>query len=206
MTKPKKDPKQSSGGAKLACGVVVAVLVWQGGQTGSGWRLDALIANAGRVAGALHHDSGSGGGGGLGRRIVEQAMRERDTPYSWGGGTIHGKSRGICCSPGGYDGRDTVGYDCSGLVLVAVYRASRGRITLPRTAAEQVKRGTPVPRDKIRPGDLIGFDHRDGRGVTHIGIYIGHGRMVNAPQTGDVVRVSPLGPREGQRWIIRRLR
>ena len=142
---------------------------------------------------------------GPGRRIVVEAMAERGVEYSWGGGTTTGKSRGICCSPGGFDGRETVGFDCSGLVLYAAFQATGGRIKLPRTAAEQVQHGIPVTRAQMRPGDLIGFDHRDGQGVTHIGIYIGHGQMVNAPQTGDVVKISSLASRKNQRWTIRRL-
>jgi cell wall-associated NlpC family hydrolase len=102
------------------------------------------------------------------------------------------QSRGICCSPSGADGRETIGFDCSGLVQWAVYQASHGRITLPRVAHDQVQRGKPVTRTSMRPGDLIGFDH--GQGITHIGIYIGHGQMVHAPQTGDVVKISPLAP------------
>ncbi|CNE78263.1 NLP/P60 protein [Mycobacterium tuberculosis] len=140
----------------------------------------------------------------LGRRIVAEAKAQRGVPYSWGGGGPSGKSRGICCSPGGYDGRKTIGFDCSGLVQYAVYRASKGRITMPRVADEQVHRGKPVTRNSMRPGDLIGFDH--GQGVTHIGIYIGDGRMVHAPQTGDVVKISSLASRKDQRWTIRRLR
>lgn len=146
----------------------------------------------------------AGAGAGLGRRIVAEAKAQRGVPYSWGGGGPSGKSRGICCSPGGYDGRKTNGFDCSGLVQYAVYQASKGRITMPRVAHNQVKRGKPVTRDSMRPGDLIGFDH--GQGVTHIGIYVGDGRMVHAPQTGDVVKVSSLASRKDQRWTIRRLR
>jgi cell wall-associated NlpC family hydrolase len=201
MAKSNKKPKQSGAGVTLACAAVVTVLVYQAGHTPDGWKLTAVIAAAERAAGSFHHE----GGNGLGRRIVAEAMPERGVPYSWGGGTTAGKSRGICCSPGGYDGRDTVGFDCSGLVLYATYQASGGRIRLPRTAAEQVRRGTPVSRGGMRPGDLVGFDHGDGRGVSHIGIYVGHGRMINAPQTGDVVKLSPLAPRRGQRWVIRRL-
>jgi cell wall-associated NlpC family hydrolase len=202
MAKPKTKPKQSGASGKFVCAAVVAVVVYQAGHTAGGWSLTAAIAAVDRAAGSLPYaDHGSG----LGQRIVAEAKTERGTPYSWGGGNVHGESRGSCCSPGGYDGRKTVGYDCSGLVLYAAFQASGGRIRLPRTAAEQVKRGTPVSRANMRPGDLIGFDHRDGHGVTHIGIYIGHGQMINAPQTGDVVKISPLAPRNGQRWVIRRL-
>lgn len=197
----KKKPKKTGAGTTLTCAAVAGVLVYQAGHTPSGWDLDKAIASAGHLAGSFHHSDGSGSG--IGRRIVAAAETKRGVPYSWGGGTTNGKSRGSCCSPGGYDGRKTTGFDCSGLVLYAVYQASGGRITLPRTAAEQVQRGRPVSRAAMRPGDLIGFDH--GQGVTHIGIYVGHGRMINAPQTGDVVRISSLAPREGQRWVIRRL-
>jgi cell wall-associated NlpC family hydrolase len=144
--------------------------------------------------------------GRLGRRIVAQAMTQRGIDYSWGGGTTRDKGRGICCSPAGADGRKTIGFDCSGLVLFAVYQASGGRITLPRTAAELGPPRRPCHPPAMRPGDLIGFDHRDGEGITHIGIYIGHDQMINAPNTGDVVKISPLAPRENQRWTIRRLR
>jgi cell wall-associated NlpC family hydrolase len=185
--------------SRLARIAVVGVLAYQVAHVSHvGSRGDGQAPGAASNTAADRADS-------LGRRIVAQAMAERGTDYSWGAGTTTGKSRGICCSPGGHDGRKTIGYDCSGLVLFAVYQASDGRITLPRTAAEQIRRGAPVTRAAMRPGDLIGFDHRDGHGITHIGIYIGHDQMINAPQTGDVVKISPLAPRNGQRWVIRRL-
>jgi cell wall-associated NlpC family hydrolase len=188
-------------GPTLAAGAVVAVLVFQSGHGNAlpGQLRDALATfTAGLPTG------GDSAGGDLGRRIVTEATAKRGVPYAWGGGTVNGPSRGICCSPGGYDGGRTVGFDCSGLTLYAVYQASGGRIRLPRTAAAQVRRGRPVARSAMRPGDLIGFDH--GQGVTHIGIYIGHGRMVNAPHTGDVVKISSLDSRNNQRWIIRRFK
>jgi cell wall-associated NlpC family hydrolase len=172
--------------------------------------LACQIAHVSHI-GATGHDSriddaaGHPASNTLGRRIVAEAMAERGVPYSWGGGNTTGKTRGICCSPAGADGRETNGFDCSGLVLFSVYQATGGRIRLPRTAGEQTHRGARVTRAAMRPGDLIGFDHRDGQGVTHIGIYIGHGQMINAPNTGDVVKISPLAPRENQRWTIRRL-
>jgi cell wall-associated NlpC family hydrolase len=187
--------------SRLARLAVVGALAYHISNVNDGDHTNSTDDPAGRVDAVAEPPAGDG----LGRRIVAEAKTQRGIPYSWGGGTTRGKSRGICCSPGGHDGRDTVGYDCSGLVLHAVYDASGGRITLPRTAAEQVRRGVPVTRNKMRPGDLIGFDHRDGAGITHIGIYVGDGRMVHAPQTGDVVKISPLTSREDQRWVIRRL-
>jgi cell wall-associated NlpC family hydrolase len=187
----------------VVCAAVVVALAYQGshGASGPAGQVRDALASFG---GGLSFPGDSDAGGGLGRRIAAEAKDQRGIPYSWGGGTARGKSRGVCCSPGGHDGRATVGFDCSGLTLYAAYQASGGRVVLPRTAAEQVKRGRPVKRSAMRPGDLIGFDH--GQGVTHIGIYVGGGRMVHAPQTGDVVKISSLSSREGQRWVIRRLR
>jgi cell wall-associated NlpC family hydrolase len=189
-------------GPTLAAAAVVAVLVFQGSHgTALAGRLRDALATFGNDLSLSGDDSA---GGDLGRRSVKEATAKRGVPYAWGGGNVKGPSRGICCSPGGYDGGRAVGFDCSGLTLYALYQASGGRIRLPRTAAEQVRRGRSVSRADMRPGDLIGFDH--GQGVTHIGIYIGHGQMVNAPQTGDVVKISPLAPRNNQRWIIRRFK
>ncbi len=87
----------------------------------------------------------------------------------------------------------TVGFDCSGLVRFAVYQASGRRITLPRTAAAQVAAGTPVPRVQLQPGDGIGF--ADASGLHHIGIYLGGGQMLHAPETGGHVEVISLSGR-----------
>jgi len=74
-------------------------------------------------------------------------------------------------------------FDCSGLVLRAWQQAG---ITLPRTASVQATAGRPVARADLRPGDLVFFYSP----VSHIGLYIGGGKMINAanPRTG--VRVA----------------
>ncbi|MFG1696877.1 transglycosylase SLT domain-containing protein [Nonomuraea sp. NPDC049309] len=139
------------------------------------------------------------GATGFGGAVVATALRWLGTPYAWGGGGPGGPTPGI--------GRaaDVVGFDCSGLVLHAVWAASGGRVQLPHLAATQVtEHGVPVPRDRLLPGDVIGIDHRDGRGISHIVIYIGRGQVVHAPQTGDVVRISPLTAFSSADWTIRR--
>jgi peptidoglycan DL-endopeptidase CwlO len=60
-------------------------------------------------------------------------------------------------------------------------------ISLPHYAAAQYGFGTAVARNQLQPGDLVFFD-----GLSHVGIYIGGGQVVHAPQTGDVVKISPL--------------
>jgi cell wall-associated NlpC family hydrolase len=94
------------------------------------------------------------------------ALRYLGIPYLWGG-----------ASP-------ATGFDCSGLVM---YVYAQLGISLPHYAAAQYQLGTPVDRSQLQPGDLVFFDALD-----HVGIYIGNGQFVHAPQTGDVVKITAL--------------
>lgn len=76
-------------------------------------------------------------------------------------------------------------FDCSGLVLAA-YRSAG--VSLPRTTYAQIDAGRRVSRSELRPGDLVFFYS----GITHVGIYIGDGRMIHAPNPSAPVRVAPL--------------
>src|SRR5690606_14135766 len=111
-------------------------------------------------------------------KAVEFALRQLGKPYLWGA-----------------EGPDR--YDCSGLVLAA-YR-SVGE-NLPRVAADQywgtrnrlVTRSATVAQRGLLPGDLVFFsdDPFNWRAIGHVGIYVGDGRMVHAPSSGDVVKVA----------------
>jgi len=104
-------------------------------------------------------------GDGSGEAIVSAARHYLGTPYSWGGGNINGPSLGIYSSPS-LDGTHTVGFDCSGLVLFAVYKSTG--ISLAHSAEDQGHdaRGQSVPRDwsKMQPGDVVSFSE-DGSGA-----------------------------------------
>ncbi|QKW08689.1 C40 family peptidase [Streptomyces sp. NA04227] len=76
-------------------------------------------------------------------------------------------------------------YDCSGLTLAA-YRAAG--VSLPRTSYSQINAGQRVSRGQLRPGDLVFFYS----GVSHVGLYIGDGKMIHAPKPGAPVRVAPI--------------
>lgn len=114
---------------------------------------------------------------GIGGRAVQSAMDYLGLPYVWGGGNINGPSGG--------------GFDCSGLTSYAVFKASGGAITLPRTSETQWNVGTEIPLTMAQPGDLL-FGNWQSGGPGHVAIYIGNGQMVHAPTTGDVVRVAPV--------------
>jgi cell wall-associated NlpC family hydrolase len=98
------------------------------------------------------------------------ASQQLGTPYRWGGS-----------SP-------ATGFDCSGLVQYAYAQAG---VQLPRVAADQFDVGTPVSRDQLQPGDIVFFQDPSGD-VHHEGIYVGGGRFLHAPHTGDVVKISSL--------------
>jgi cell wall-associated NlpC family hydrolase len=100
---------------------------------------------------------------------AQQALSMVGTPYVWGGE-----------SPGGFD--------CSGLVRWAYKRAG---LLAPRVAAEQAQVGRGVPRDQLRPGDVLFFADATGY-VHHDGIYVGGGRFVHAPHTGTTVQVESI--------------
>ncbi|MER5951206.1 bifunctional lytic transglycosylase/C40 family peptidase [Streptomyces sp. NPDC001904] len=143
--------------------------------------------------------AGASSATGNARTVIEAAMAQRGTPYSWGGGNEHEPTTGSM-SPGGHDGSRVRGFDCSGLT---VYAFARVGIKLPRTAAAQAGRGQRIPASAgtgaLRPGDLVFFGYVPGRdsSIYHVGIYLGSGQMINAPRPGTVVRVDPVDAMSG---------
>ncbi|GAA4929124.1 cell wall-associated NlpC family hydrolase [Nonomuraea thailandensis] len=85
-----------------------------------------------------------------------------------------------------YGGTGPASFDCSGLTQAA-WRAAG--VTLPRTTYTQWAwgAGRRVPLDQVQPGDLL-----FSKGLGHMGMYAGGGKMVHAPQTGDVIKVVDL--------------
>jgi cell wall-associated NlpC family hydrolase len=91
-------------------------------------------------------------------------------------------------------------FDCSGLTSFCYAKMG---IRINRSSREQTKNGVPVAKNALIPGDLVFF----GRPVHHVGMYIGGGRYIHAPRTGDVVKISELSWRRdyaGARRIQRR--
>ena len=80
------------------------------------------------------------------------------------------------------------GFDCSGLMQ---YVFRKYGVNIPRVTYDQFRAGTPVPLRAMRPGDLV-FFHMGQQGPGHVGMYIGNNQFLQAPQTGDVVKISPL--------------
>ncbi|GGY92457.1 C40 family peptidase [Streptomyces poonensis] len=76
-------------------------------------------------------------------------------------------------------------FDCSGLIQAA-YRSAG--VSLPRTTYAQIDAGHRVARSRLLPGDLVFFYS----GISHVGLYVGNGRMIHAPHPSAPVRVAPL--------------
>ena len=128
-------------------------------------------ASGAAFASALASSQPAGGGTGTtGADVVAEAKKYLGLPYVWGG-TDPKK-----------------GLDCSGLVQV-VYK-NLG-IDLPRVSYQQAAAGRPVASmAEAQPGDLIAWDNSSRNiGVDHIAIYIGGGKMIEAPRTGLNVRI-----------------
>lgn len=84
-------------------------------------------------------------------------------------------------------GTSQAGFDCSGFVQ---YIYAHFNVTLPRTTYDQVKTGTKIDRNNLKPGDLVFFGTASN--VYHDGIYIGDGKFIHSPKSGDVIRVEYL--------------
>jgi cell wall-associated NlpC family hydrolase len=104
------------------------------------------------------------------RVAVQTALAQLGKPYRWGA-----------------EGPDS--YDCSGLTMYA-WRAAG--VSLPHSSRAQYRAAPRVERDQLQPGDLVFF----GRPIHHVGMYIGEGNMVVAPQSGDHVRISTIARRD----------
>ena len=125
---------------------------------------------------------------------IAWALAQRGTSYHYGGDCTdaHGSDPAHHC-------------DCSSLMQQAYRNAG---ITIPRTTADQVNAGVTVPTvTAIAPGDLILIAGSDGTRTHpgHVGMYIGQGLIVQAPHTGDVVKISTLASWQSQVAAIRRI-
>lgn len=128
------------------------------------------------VSGDMPPGPGPGQGGGghyvgptrtQAERAVKFAYDQLGCPYVWGGiGPCH------------------AGFDCSGLVMQAWAYAG---VSIPRTSEEQWADLPKVPVSELRPGDLLIFLNGD-----HVGMYVGHNELIEAPHTGADVQLAPF--------------
>ena len=104
----------------------------------------------------------------IGEAVVNAGAEHLGVPYRWGGTDPEH------------------GFDCSGLVQDAYRRIG---IELPKWSRHQATMGVEVPSiEAARPGDVLTFGHP----VNHVALYVGDGRMLHAPRTGEVVKIEEI--------------
>ena len=112
-------------------------------------------------AAALNGTNGSS----TANKIVTTAKKYIGVPYVWGGSTPRG-------------------FDCSGYVQ---YVFDQHGISLPRTTTEQYRIGTYVSKSNLKVGDLVFLQNTYREGISHVGIYVGDGKMIHASSSKGVV-------------------
>jgi cell wall-associated NlpC family hydrolase len=128
----------------------------------------------------------------MGRTAARRALLAIGTPYAWAGGNAAGPTTGVCARGPARHDCQLRGFDCSGLSLYgwAPYLALPHLASTQYTAAGHLH---PAPAD-LRPGDLVFWSSNTrASGIHHVAVYVGDGNVVQAPQSGDIVRVTPLG-------------
>lgn len=151
--------------------------------TTTGWASAAASAGLTGTAATSGSSAPAAAGTASETAVVTEAGKYLGVPYLWGG-TDPAK-----------------GLDCSGLVQLVYGNLG---IDLPRTASQQATSGTAVASlAAARPGDLVFFDHSSARaGIDHVGIYVGNGKMIAAPQAGEVVKLQDVGTPTSIRRVL----
>ncbi len=103
--------------------------------------------------------------------VVEMAREYLGTPYVWGGESM---AEG--------------GFDCSGFLQ---FLWGKQGVEIPRVTYDQWRAGKAVAKGRLREGDAV-FFRMEATGPGHVGMYIGNGKFIHAPKTGDVIKISSL--------------
>ena len=173
-------------------GLPDAYAKWEGPASQVVGKVEGRTCTAGAGAG----DAGAGGaqqvvlaGNPQAQTVINRALAEVGVPYSWAGGDANGPTLGICGPDGAQNDCHITGFDCSGLALYAY--AGIG-IAVPHQTGE-IWNAFPhiTDRSKLLPGDLL-LVSSDGTaaGIHHVVIFLGGDRVVEAPYSGVLVRVT----------------
>lgn len=115
-------------------------------------------------------------------KMLLQSISLIGVPYKWGGNTPDS------------------GLDCSGFIRY-IFKQSLG-ITLPRTADEIAKLGSNIPLDQLEPGDLLFFNTNGGKRISHMGMYLGNNRFIQAPRTGKDIEITEFNRYYKNKFVV----
>ena len=163
-----------------------------GNNSCSSWASSSPTTPASPTPHGCHPGPDSAGLRAAGLRVRDTPRHIADgVPYSWGGGNAAGPSKGID------SGASITGFDCSGLVL---YSFAGVGIKLPHYSGSQYNLGRKIPSAQMRRGDVIFYGPG---GSQHVTIYLGQGQMLEAPDIGLKVKVSPVRTSGMTPFVIR---
>jgi peptidoglycan DL-endopeptidase RipB len=112
--------------------------------------------------------------------VIQRMGKQMGVPYSWGGGTLDGPSKGVD------SGANINGFDCSGLMR---YGFAGVGVLIPRFSGDQYNAGKHIPPSQARRGDLIFYGPNAGQ---HVTMYLGNGQMLEASGSAGKVTISPV--------------
>jgi peptidoglycan DL-endopeptidase RipB len=112
--------------------------------------------------------------------VIQRMGKQMGVPYSWGGGTLDGPSKGVD------SGANINGFDCSGLMR---YGFAGVGVLIPRFSGDQYNAGKHIPPSQARRGDLIFYGPNGGQ---HVTMYLGNGQMLEASGSAGKVTISPV--------------
>jgi cell wall-associated NlpC family hydrolase len=140
----------------------------------------------------VSHPSGGAWSQAKANRAVARARNYLGWMYAWAGGNASGPTYGVCAGDGAWNDCHVLGFDCSGLSLYAWAPS----MSLPHYAASQYYAAGSVHPSigSLRPGDLTFWSaNGSASGIHHVAIYIGGGDVIQAPQSGSPIQITPLG-------------
>jgi len=125
-------------------------------------------------------------------KAITAALAWLGEPYSWGGGSPAGPTLGICGPGGAQNDCNITGFDCSGLMM---YMWAQVGIGVSHFSQDILKAGTQIPWSQREPGDMIGYS---GHITVYIGAFGGTDYMLEAPESGEFVRITPVRDSPGE--------
>ena len=156
-----------------------------GGTTGGGTTGGGTTGGGTTGGGSVHRTSPTiaaiGSSGGSGQAVVDRAASMAGKPYCWDGGDTSGPTHGSGDRGNGGCGAGVVGFDCTGLVIYALYQALHIS-GFPHSAGNAwAQKGTVIPsKAQLQPGDIVFFGGTSFANFTHAGVYAGNGKMWDA--------------------------
>lgn len=106
-----------------------------------------------------------------GQELMLQSLGLIGTPYRWGGSSTES------------------GFDCSGMIQY-VYQTALG-VRLPRTSRDMAAASQSISPKQLKTGDLV-FFNTSGKGISHVGLYLGNGEFLHSPRSGSTVKTERL--------------